>query len=126
MKPAKLDEPLFIRRGDTFRFFFRLRKRNPDGSTGDYQDLTTWGPGLAQVRASKDGIVLWTCTVTKSNQTTFPGGVLLSIPAASTKSAFPSPIPAEATIDFEIANDLGEVDTYWEADVTLEKDVSFV
>lgn len=124
MKPAPLDT-LTIRRGDTFRFFFRLRKKNTDGSPGAYQDLTNWGGGLAQVRNVKDGNILWTCTITKSNQTTFPGGVLLTISAADTKTQWPSPQPAEAIIDFEIANDLGEVDTYWEAPVELAKDVSF-
>lgn len=120
MIPAKHD--ITIRRGDTFRLFFRLRTKNPDGTPGDYQDLTSWGLGLAQVRDGQDAVV-WTMTVTKANQVTYPGGVLLSITAALTTSAFPATLTGHKW-DFEIENDLGETDTYLEGDVTLVKDVS--
>lgn len=125
MIPAKLD--ITIRRGDTFRLFFRLRNKLPNGDPGTYPDLTTWGTGLAQVRDAIDGTIIWTMSVTKANQTTYPGGVLLTIADDLTKSAFPSPVPTGgiAKWDFELTNDLGETDTYIEGDVTLKKDVSF-
>lgn len=124
MIPAQAD--ITIRRGDTFRFFFRLRKKNTDGTPGEYPVLTTWGSGLAQVRSAVDGTVVFTMTVTKANQTTYPGGVLLTIPAATTGGvAFPAGAsPANGVWDFEIANDLGEIDTYLEGSVTYAKDVS--
>lgn len=123
MIPAKQD--IEIRRGDTFRLFFRLRNKLPNGDPGDYPDLTSWGSGLAQVRDAVDGTIIWTMTVTKANQVTYPGGILLSITDTLTKSAFPTPVPAQGKWDFEIENDLGETDTYLGGDVTFTKDVSF-
>src|SRR5687768_1140000 len=111
MIPASHD--ITIRRGDTFRLFFRLRTKNPDGSPGDYPDLSLWGAGLAQVRDGSDAVV-WTMVVTKANQTTYPGGVLLSITDALTASAFPAGTLTGFKWDFEIENDLGETDTYLE------------
>lgn len=114
-----------IRRGDTFRLFFRLREKQPDGSPGDYPDLTGWGDGLAQVREGIDGTVIFTMTVTKANQVSYPGGILLSIADDTTKDDFPDPMPSSPVWDFEIVNSLGETDTYLAGDVTLVKDVSY-
>lgn len=118
MTPATHD--ITIRRGDTFRLFFRLRYKNPDGTLGDYADLTLWGSGLAQVRASADGALITTMTVTKSNQVTYTGGILLTIPDDVTALLdFTT-----AVWDFEITNDLGETDTYLEGSAKFTKDVS--
>ena len=125
MIPAPV--PITIRRGDTFRLFFRLRRKNADGTPGTYPVLATWGPGLAQVRSAIDGTVIFTMTVTKSDQNTYPGGILLTIPDETTKSQWPANNQGSTAVwDFEIANELGEVDTYLEGPVTLVKDVSFV
>jgi hypothetical protein len=119
MIPAPLD--ITIRRGDTFRLFFRLRNKLPDGTPGDYSDLTAWGTGLAQVRATTDAAVLVEMTVTKANQVTYPGGILLSIPDDVTALL---DLPSGCKWDFEITNNLGETDTYLEGAVTFKKDYS--
>ena len=120
--------PITIRRGDTFRQGFRIRKRNPDGTVGDYVDLTNWGPGLAQVRIDYDAPVLFDMTITKGNQLAFPGFVLLTIPDDVTAAADFTPEMVDKKFrgkwDFEIANDLGEKDTYIEGDVKFTLDVS--
>jgi hypothetical protein len=121
MIPAPQD--ISIRRGDTFRLFFRLRKKNADGTPGDYQNLDTWGAGLAQIRAGVDGALIVALVVTKANQVNYPGGVLLTIADDVTATL---EIPSGAKWDFEIENDLGEVDTYLAGDVTFTKDVSKV
>lgn len=119
MIPATLD--LTIKRGDTFRQFFRLRNKDANGDPSTYPDLTSWGAGLSQIRANADSdTVVATMTITKANQVTYPGGILLTLSAATTAS-----IPAGNYVwDFEIANDLGETDTYLDGAVTVTKDVS--
>lgn len=107
-----------IRRGDTFRLYFRIKNKS-----GTYPNLTGWGTGLAQVRDEVDGTVIFTMTVTKGNQTTYPGSVLCMIASAVTKAA-DFDLHNKGVWDFEITNDLGETDTYIEGPVVLEKDVS--
>lgn len=128
MIPTRLN--ITIRRGDTFRLFFRMRKKNPDGTPGDYVNLDTWGAGLAQVRTDYDAPVMFSMTVTKSNQTLYPGGVLLTIDDDVTAAADFTPEMVDKKFrgvwDFEISNDLGETDTYIEGDVTFKLDVSRV
>lgn len=48
-----VNKNLTIYRGDSFDFDFRLREKNPDGTPGDYLDLTGATP-KAQVRTSND------------------------------------------------------------------------
>lgn len=120
MVPASRN--ITIRRGDTFRLFFRLKYVNVDSSV-TYPDLTSWGSGLSQVRQGVDGSIVATMAVTKSNQTTYPGGILLSISAATTAALNPNPTN-DLVWDFEITNHLGENDTYIEGAVTFVKDVS--
>lgn len=128
MIPASKD--ITIRRGDTFRYFFRLRQKDPlTGDWGSYQNLTTWGAALAQVRTAVDGTVLFTMTGTKADQTAFPGGMLLTIAAGTganqtAGASFPASL-APGVWDCQLTNDLGEVDTYLAGIVTFTKDVSF-
>lgn len=120
MTPAPLN--ITIRRGDTFRLFFRLRNKNPDGTPGTYPDLTTWGDGLAQVRANADAPdPIVEMAVSKGNQATYPGSVLLTIADDVTAGLT---IPAGSVWDFQMVNELGETDTYLEGTVTFSKDVS--
>lgn len=123
MRPATKN--IFIKRGDTFRLFFRLRKRNVDGTAGEYPDLTTWGTGLAQIRPAKTSTeVIVTMAVTKADQATYPGGVLLTIADDVTADLTLTPGLTVAVWDFQISNDLGENDTYLEGDVEFSLDVS--
>jgi hypothetical protein len=125
VKPYAQDIEVY--RGDFFSFFFRVYRVNPDGSQGAYEDLTGW-TGLAQIRASEnDASVIATFTFTPANQTTFPGGVLLSLDETVTETFT---LAGQATSgklgvwDVQLTNTLGEPNTYIKGAVMLEKDVS--
>ena len=121
MIPAPLD--IVIKRGDTFRQFFRLRFKDANGDPGDYPDLTTWGTGASQVRLTTEEAdpPLIELVVTKANQALYPGGILLSIPSATTRDL---PLTPVAVWDFEIENDLGETDTYLAGAASVVADVT--
>ena len=127
MKPAELD--IDITRGDFFSLFFRVRKKLPDGTSGDYEDLTDW-TGLAQIRATYDAPTpLATFTVTFADQVTYKGGVLLSLADTVTSTLdYTEELPSKVIglWDVQLTNTLGEPSTYLAGDVTLWKDVSKV
>lgn len=75
---------LEIYKGDSFEIFFRIRNTDANGDPAAYVDLTGRVP-KAQVRASASaGTVLAEFTATLANQTTAPGGVLLTLSPAQT------------------------------------------
>jgi hypothetical protein len=77
-KPAQLD--LDVYRGDDFDIVIRLR----DSVTGAYLNLTSL-VGKASIRAEKGAVpLLAKFTVTVMDQTTTPGGLMLSLPSAIT------------------------------------------
>jgi hypothetical protein len=87
MRPAVHNIEIY--RGDTFEIFFRVRTKvfneiDQEWEPGPYKVLTGW-TGLAQIRASADAVSIdATLTVTLSNQTTTPGGVLCRLTPTET------------------------------------------
>jgi hypothetical protein len=126
MKPATLDIEIY--RGDAFSLFFRVKEIQPD-TTEIYVPLTSW-TGAGQIRGSVDDTtVIASFTVTFANQTTYPGGVLLSLTAATTSAltyAGTMPMKDIGVYDIELVNDLGEPNTFLTGAVTLIKDVTRV
>jgi hypothetical protein len=126
MKPAVLPENLFIKKGDFFRFFFRVRFRNPDGTPGDYVDLTNYTNMKSEIRPAKGSSTLIAAfTITKSDQTAFRGGVLLTLDDSVTAALENISTGVNvAVMDFQMDNELGERDTYFEAGIDYDLDVT--
>lgn len=126
MKPAVLSKNLYIKKGDYFRFFFRVRHKNPDGTPGDYVDLTNYTALKSELRPSKGNATLYgSFTCTKADQGTFPGGVLLTMTDTVTGALTGiTPGVGVAVMDFQMKNDLGEPDTYLEAAVDYDLGVT--
>lgn len=125
MKPANQDIEIY--RGDVFNFFFRVRDILPDGTQGDYRNLTGW-TGKAVIRSALDASgVLATFVVTFADQSLYPGGVLLSLSNTITAGLTFSGTGRSVVIglwDVELTNDLSEPNTFLTGNVTLTKDVS--
>ena len=112
VQPAAQD--LTIYQGDTYDFFFRLRERVWDSGSetyvaGSYIDLTGYTNGKAQIRATPaDSTVLAEFTVTLSNQSTIPGGVLLTLTASQTAA-----LPTTGGVwDVQLTSPTAEIRTY--------------
>jgi hypothetical protein len=125
MRPAPQD--LDITRGDFFSFFFRIKDKNPDGSTGDFHDLTGW-TGIAQIRESVDAPTpLAEFDINFADQTAYPGGVLISLDEVVTATLNFTGNTVSKVIgvwDVQLTNELGEPNTFLTGNVTLWKDVS--
>lgn len=125
----------FVRFGDTHQIFFRIRERQFNSSTnqwepGPYRDLTGWA-FKAQVRTDLDTpAVLYEYTVTLGNQadlTVGRGSVFLEAEAATTKALRNlNPVPTEGVYDVEATTPQGDVFTYIEGTITFKKDVTRV
>lgn len=117
MLPAT--ENLSLYRGDSVRLERRLRSVDAEGVSGDYFDLTGCTP-KAQIRAtaaSADVLIEFDAELT--DQTTTPGGVVLSIDAGLTGSL------ADKTLwDFQLTHPDGAVRTYLSGDVTAKGQVT--
>lgn len=114
-----------VYQGDTFHFYFRIRKKVWDTNAqqyvaSDYLDLTG-STVLAQIRESAiSGTVLATFTATLSNQTTTPGGILLALTPALTAA-----LPATGGVwDVQVTNTASEVRTYINGVVNVYLQVS--
>lgn len=71
-----------IKKGDTFRLFFRARAKNPDGTDGDYFDFTGMFP-KAQLKAS-NGDLLAEFEASIGDQVNFPGSILIRLGPVTT------------------------------------------
>lgn len=119
-KPATLDIEVY--KGDDFSVFFRVRELNQDQTPGAYVNLTG-GTGKAQVRQTEDNAnVEAEFTVTLSNQTTTPGGVLCELSSAQT-SAFAF---TTGVWDVQVTGADSKVKTYLKGKVTVIKEVTRV
>lgn len=122
MQPAVQD--LTIYQGDSFDFFFRVRERVYDALlqefvAGAYINLTGW-TGKSQIRATPDAAdVLADFSVTISNQTTTPGGVLLRLTNAQTAA-----LPPGGVWDVQLINTAGEVKTFIGGRVIVPREVT--
>lgn len=127
MKPATQDIEIY--RGDAFSMFFRIRRKNADGTDGAYEDLTSWS-GIAQIRATTDDSTkIADFVVTFSDQTLYPGGCLISLTAATTSTLTftgTGNTKAIGVYDVQLTNTLGEPNTFLTGAVNLTKDVSRV
>lgn len=121
MKPAKLD--LFVKRGDTFEVFFRVRERVLVGSEyvdGDYVNLTGW-TGLCQVRQSEDAATIDVeISVVIADQVASLGGVFMRLTAAQTTAL----TIASGKYDLQFTKPDTTVHTFLEGTVTVSKDYS--
>lgn len=122
MQPALQD--LAIYQGDSYDFFFRVRERvyDPvlgDFVPGDYINLTGWS-GKSQIRATVEATdVLAEFSVTFTDQTTAPGGVLLRLTAAQTTA-----LPPSGVWDVQLTNPAGEIRTFIAGRVTVAREVT--
>lgn len=109
---------LEIYQGDTFSLFMRLRMKQANGLPGAYLVLTGM-TGKAEVRPTPESTtVLATFTVSLSNQTTEPGGVTLTLPAATTLTL------SSGVWDLQFKDGAGVVTTYLRGNVTVTKEVT--
>lgn len=122
MQPAVQD--LSIYQGDSYDFFFRVRERVYDPvmeefTAGDYINLTGW-VGKSQIRVTHDAVeVLAEFSVTLSDQTTTPGGVLLMLTPAQTAA-----LPSKGVWDVQLTNTAGEIRTFIAGGVTVSREVT--
>ena len=122
MQPAVQD--LTIYQGDSFDFFFRVRDRTYDVALeefvpGAYINLTGW-TGKSQIRATPEATaVLAEMSVTLSNQSTTPGGVLLKLTSVQTAA-----LPASGVWDVQLTNTAGEVKTFIGGRVVVPREVT--
>lgn len=105
MQPGAYDLQTY--QGDTARWIMTFRD-NVDGVSGDPIDLTGY-VGKAQIRATpEDTTVVVELTVTLSNQTTNPGEITVTGPAAQTANL----ILEEYVWDLQFTMPSGDVQTF--------------
>lgn len=118
MTPANVQLPLY--RGDNYNATFRLRYKNPDGTSGDYLDLTGCTP-LVQIRLRESSPVLVTVAATILDQTdpATKGGVTIALTGGDTAS-----LPTLAEWDFQLTHPDNTVLTYLAGPVVTNGQVS--
>jgi hypothetical protein len=111
--PATLD--ITIYQGDDFSFSFRVRTKNPDGTTGAYVDLTGYTPA-AQIRATEAATSsLADFTATIDDQVATPGQVTLSLTNVQTTA-----LPTTGGVwDVQLTDGAGKIQTYIKGAVTV-------
>ncbi len=124
MIPAVRD--IEIKKGDTFRLFFRVRAMLPNGSPGDYYDLTGTFP-KAQLKKA-DGTQMAEFSATLGDQVAFPGSILLRLGPVTTAGL---EVTTTAKYDVQVSSvdpttidDSDDVDTYLEGKATILADVT--
>lgn len=124
MIPASHD--IEIKKGDTFRLFFRVRTANPDGTPGAYIVLTGKFP-KAQLRKA-DNTLITEFSATLGDQTAYPGSVLLRLGPVTTAGLAPQ---VDAKYDVQISSvspatitNTDDVDTYLEGKAKIVVDVT--
>lgn len=107
MIPASYD--LTVYQGDTFSKTFRIRQLNADLTLGAYLNLTGY-VGAAQVRTSPSAnSVLATFTVTLEDQTSYTGGVTISLTSTITAGLA---VTTSCVWDLQLTSPAGKVTTY--------------
>jgi hypothetical protein len=121
--PASQD--ITIYQGDTWDdLFFRVRNRVYNSSTGEYEagsyvDLTGY-TAKAEIRPTPGGNLIVAMTVTLSNQSTTPGGVLLSLTPTQTAG-----LPTSGGVyDVQLTSGAGVKRTYLAGKVTVIPEVT--
>ena len=97
MIPAVRD--IEIKKGDTFRLFFRIRSANPDGTPGAYINLTGKFP-KAQLRKA-DNSLITEFSATLGDQTAYPGSVLIRLGPVTTAGLAPM---TDAKYDVQVSS----------------------
>lgn len=118
-KPATRD--ITVYQGDLFSLFFRLRKKLADPTApAEYIPIPDGSVCRGQVRSSVDAPeVMASFVATISDQTAFPGGVLLTIPPEVT-----STLLTDGVYDIEIERSEDDRRTYLAGKVTVLKQVT--
>lgn len=120
--PATYD--LTIYQGDTFRLPLRLRTQNPDGTFGDYIDLTG-STVKAQVRATTfatDVLAEFTAELLDQTVVDTKGSVLLSLDPTTTAGLLTNGAPGVWDVQITFAD--GSVKTYLRGSVTVVPQVT--
>lgn len=117
VKPGTHD--LDIYKGDSFELFFRIRETDVNGDPAGYVNLTGRVP-KAQIRASaSSGTVLAEFTAALADQTTAPGGVLLTLTPAQTAAL------TNGVWDVQLTTTAtGDTKTYLRGTVTVTDEVT--
>lgn len=104
MIPARKDLKFYP--GDSFSFFFRVFKKNPDG-TKTYQALE--GTPRGQVKAQRGAVepVLEEFTCTLGDQVAYPGSILATLTPTQTAA-----LPATGVYDIQLEKSLTDISTY--------------
>ncbi len=124
MIPGKHD--IKIKKGDTFRLFFRARAKNPDESPGAYFDFTGMFP-KAQLK-SDTGTLLATFEATLGDQVTYPGSVLIRlgpVTSASLTATTTAKYDVQvSSVNPSVITDADDNDTYLEGGASIIADVT--
>jgi len=115
-----------IKKGDTFRLFFRIRSANPDGTPGAYINLTGKFP-KAQLRKA-DNSLITEFSATLGDQGLYPGSVLVRLGPVTTAGLTPM---TDAKYDVQVSSvspatitNTDDNDTYLEGKAAIIADVT--
>lgn len=124
MIPASRD--IEIKKGDTFRLFFRVRAMLPNNSPGDYTDLTGTFP-KAQLK-DDTGALMAEFETTLGDQVAFPGSIQIRLGPVTTAGLA---VVSNAKYDVQVSSvdpatltDDDDVDTYLEGGAEVIEDVT--